>query len=118
MKRSAAHQAAVDVSQHAQRENLSYHHALVASLTNSLQRVGRVKVDADQFVWRICFSPRLRDAVIVETFVAPSGQTNTRVHWLDDLRESIRYAPMSIQVLFNKAMTIQNAEWNKEQKSA
>jgi hypothetical protein len=114
MKRSKAHQDAVEAKDHAQRQSLAYHHALVASLNKTLQRVGTIRDGHDLYTWQIAFSPKLRDAVIVETFKScASDDSSTRTFWLDDMRQSIQYASLQFQELYGKAIQIQNQEWNR-----
>jgi hypothetical protein len=113
MKRSAAHQAAVDVANHTQRQSLAYHHALKAVLDKTAQRVGSIYDNGDSYVWLIAFSPRMRDAVIVETFKNRDGQDSMRTFWLDDMRDGIKYADLRWQELFSKAVQMQNEEYAK-----
>jgi hypothetical protein len=112
MKRSKSHQEAVEAKDRAEREVLAYHHALSAKLQNTIQRVGSIYEQGDTYVWLIAFSPRMRDAVIVETFKSRNGQPeSTRVFWLDDIRDGMRYADWKFQELYGKAQQMQRAEY-------
>lgn len=81
-KLSASHQAAVDCLKQAQREVLAQHHVLKAIVSGSgrwgtLQHVGSVYDQGDSYVWQMTFSPRLRDAVIMETFKSKENEDET-----------------------------------------
>ena len=130
-KLSAAHQAAVDVKNAAQRETLAYHHILTAIVRGTgkwgtLQRVGSVCDKGDSWVWQMAFTPRLRDAVIMETFdstanndatIAVNGGNTVRCFFLSDVR--LAYADHSFdstsisgkfQALYQHAIEMERAE--------
>ena len=113
MRLSAAHQAAVDIKNHAQRECLAYHHALVAKLDGSITRVGSVYDHGDSYVWLMAFSPRMRDAVIVETFTSNHGDKSTHVYWLADIRrhDTDSQLGQKFAILYDKAMEMQRTEY-------
>ena len=125
-KLSAAHQSAVDCLRTEQREKLAYHVILTAMAANagkwgSLQRVGSAYDRGDSWVWQIVFSPRMRDAVILETFDSRvNGGKSIRCFYLDDVRQ--HYAGQSfestsseakIQALYHRAMEMWNLELNR-----
>ena|SRR5579872_345647 len=95
-KRSAAHQATVDCLQSEQREKLAYHFVLSAMVTGkgegksdskwgTLKRVGSVYDKGDSWVWQICFTPRMLDGVVMETFTTAEGVETVRCFYLADL---------------------------------
>lgn len=125
-KLSAAHQADVDAKNAAQRECLAYHHVLTAMVTGqgkwgSLQRVGSAYHQGDSWVWQIAFTPRLRDAVIMETFDSKvNGRKSVRCFWLDDVRrhyEGMSYdstaAEAKIQAMYFRAVEMWRVELNR-----
>ena len=126
MKRSAAHQAAVDVYNAVQREQLAYHVILTSIVAGNgrwgdLQRVGSVYDRGDSWVWQLAFSPRMRDAVIMETFDSKvNGGKTVRCFYLDDARrhyEGVSYDSTSseakIQALYFHAVELWRVELNK-----
>ena len=94
-KLSKAHQAAVDCLRSEQREKLAYHFVLSAIVTGdgsgkwgSLIRVGSVYDSGDSWVWQICFTPRLVDGVVMETFTTRDGVETVRCFYLADLYQT------------------------------
>lgn len=89
-KVSAAHQASIDCLQAEQREKLAYHHILTAIVRGTgkwgqLQRVGSAYHQGDSWVWQLAFTPRMRDAVIMETFKSRvNGEESVRCFYLAD----------------------------------
>jgi hypothetical protein len=125
-KLSAAHQAAVDVKNAAQREALAYHHILTAIARESgkwgsLQRVGSVYDKGDSWVWQMAFTPRLRDAVIMETFdSAVNGDKTIRCFFLSDVQNAYcghsfesTSVPGKFQVLYHHAVEMERIELNR-----
>jgi len=96
MKLSAKHQAAVDCLRFEQREKLAYHHILTALATGAgkwggLQRVGSVYDSGDTYVWQVAFTPRMKEAVIMETFKSRTGQgEQVRCFYLEDVSGNYR----------------------------
>lgn len=90
-KLSAAHQAAINVKNQTERERLAYHHVLTAVVRGAgkwgyLQRVGSVYDSGDSWVWQITFTPRMKDAVIMETFDSRvNGEKTVRCFYLRDV---------------------------------
>ena len=126
MKRSAAHQAAIDVFNHESREKLAYHHILTAIASESgkwgsLQGVGSIYDKGDSWVWQMAFSPLLRDAVIMETFdSAINGNKTVRCFYLADIAhayEGHSFDSTSVtgkfQTLYFHAVEMQRAELNR-----
>lgn len=126
MKRSAAHQAVVDCLNAEQREKLAYHHILTAIVTGAgkwgnLQRVGSAYERGDSWVWQLAFSPRMKDAIILETFdSAVNGGKSVRCFYLDDVRrqyEGVTFDSQSsdakLQALYFYAVEMQRIEWNR-----
>ena len=126
MKRSAAHQAAIDVFNQESRERLAYHHILTAIASESgkwgsLQRVGSIYDKGDSWVWQMAFSPRLRDAVIMETFdSAINGNKTVRCFYLADIAhayEGHSFESTSVtgkfQTLYFHAVEMQRVELNR-----
>lgn len=126
MKRSAAHQNAVDCLQAEQREKITYHHILTAIVTGAgrwgnLQRVGSAYDRGDSWVWQIAFSPRMKDAIILETFdSAVNGGKSVRCFHLDDARsryEGVTFdsqsAEAKLQALYFHAVEMQRIEWDR-----
>ena len=128
MKLSKAHQAVVDVRNQLQRESLAYHHVLTAiargtgSRWGELTRVGSIYDCGDSWVWLITFSPRMRDAVIMETFDSrTNGDKKVRCFFLADIArnyEGHSFDSTSVtgkfQALYNHAKEMQHAEINRE----
>jgi hypothetical protein len=104
---------AIEAKDASERERLAYHHALVATLNQTIQRVGSVYDKGDSYVWLITFTPRLRDAVIVESFKSHTGDESTRVFWLADLKLTYgsEYGRLFGE-LFGKANMMQNIQHN------
>lgn len=126
-KLSKAHQAVIDVYNAAERERLAYHHVLTAIVRGTgrwgtLERVGSVYDRGDSWVWQICFSPRMKDAVIMETFKSHTRQDETvRCFYLGDIANTYRGRsfdsgdPMAkMQALYWKAVEMDILERNKE----
>ena len=121
MKKSAAHQAAVDCLRYEQREKLAYHHILTATVTKSLERIGSVYDSGDSWVWQLAFSPRMRDAIVMETFKSHNGQDlMVRCFFLSDVANHYQgryYESTSqtgkLQQLFFKALEMERIEQNK-----
>lgn len=125
-KVSARHQADIDIKNWTQRENLAYCHIMRAMVNGTgrwgtLQRVGSVYDKGDSYVWQLAFSPRLRDAVIMETFTsAHNGDQTVRVFFLEDARQTY-YARSfdstdvlaKIQQLYLHALEMERREQNK-----
>ena len=86
---------AITAKSAAERERLAYHFILSAivlgaadkgeSKWGSLKRVGSVYDAGDTYVWQIAFTPRMIDAVIMETFTTKDGQESVRCFYLADL---------------------------------
>lgn len=125
-KLSAAHQASVDCLQQAQREVLAQHHILKSIVNGpgkwgSLERVGSVYDKGDSWVWQITFSPRMRDAVIMETFKSKTNEDETvRCFFLSDCAS--QYANRSfdstdfmakMQALYWHAVEMERLEQNR-----
>lgn len=133
MKLSAAHQATVDVKNQTARELLAYHHILTAIAAapssagrwGSLTRVGSVYHEGDSWVWQLTFSPRMRDAIIMETFDSHTNGQNgpaksIRCFFLEDIRrayEGQSFDSQSVtgkfQALYWHAIELQRLEFNK-----
>lgn len=117
-KVSAARQADINRLRAIDRERLAYHHVLTASLAGELQRVGSVYHDGDSYVWQLAFTPRLRDAVIVQTFQSSHSKqgASVRVFYLEDQRDgfSMAFDPGSesakLQELYWQAERMERAE--------
>lgn len=125
-KKSAAHQAVVDCYQHEQREKLAYHFVLSAIVAGtgkwgSLQRVGSAYDRGDSWVWQLTFSPRMRDAVIMETFTSKRNDGPVvRCFFLDDCRSQYEGRSFSsdnemakLQQLYFRAKEMWNVELNR-----
>ena len=129
MKLSKAHQAVVDVRNQLQRESLAYHHVLTAiargtgSRWGELTRVGSIYDCGDSWVWLITFSPRMRDAVIMETFDSrTNGDKTVRCFYLADIARAYEgrgFDSQSVtgkfQALYFHAVELQRVELNQEQ---
>lgn len=90
-KLSAAHLNAVTEFNRIKRENLAYHFILAAKVDARLLLVGRVEDYGDLYTWQITYTPRMIDAVILETFRSSNGQEPSyRVFYLDDVRSQYR----------------------------
>lgn len=126
MKRGTAHQSAVDCLQTEQREKLAYHHILTAIVTGAgrwgnLQRVGSAYDRGDSWTWQIAYSPRMKDAVILETFdSAMNGGKSVRCFYLDDARKhyaGVNFDSQSseakIQALYFHAVEMWRIELNR-----
>jgi hypothetical protein len=126
MKLSAAHQAVIEVKNQAERERLAYHHVLTAITRGpgkwgGLARVGSIYDKGDSWVWQMCFSPRLRDAVIMETFDSrTNGDKTVRCFFLADIArayEGRSFDSQSVtgkfQTLYFHAVEMQRVELNK-----
>ena len=126
MKRSAAHQAAIDVFNHESREKLAYHHILAAIASESgkwgsLQRVGSIYDKGDSWVWQMAFSPWLCDVVIMETFDSTiNGNKSVRCFFLADIARAYdghSFESTSVtgkfQALYFHAVEMQRLELNK-----
>lgn len=125
-KVSAKHQADIDVKNAAMRESLAQHHILKAIVTGSgkwgsLQRVGSAYDRGDSYVWQLTFSPRLRDAVIMETFKSHNGQDETiRCFFLADAANTFANRSFDstdvlakLQALYWHAVEMERLEQNK-----
>ena len=126
MKRSAAYQAVIDAKNAVERERLAYHHILTAIASESgkwgsLVRVGSIYDKGDSWVWLMTFSPRMRDAVIMETFdSAINGNKTVRCFYLADIAhayEGHSFDSTSVtgkfQTLYFHAVEMQRAELNR-----
>lgn len=132
-KISAAHQAVIDVKNQESRERLAYHHILTeivrgggdgarAGRWGKLQRVGSIYHKGDSWVWQLAFSPRLRDAVIMETFDSRANEDRSvRCFFLADVAQAYEnrwFDSQSVtgkfQALYMHAKEIQLLEMNKE----
>lgn len=126
MKRSAAHQAQVDAYQAENREKLAYHNILTAIVTSDgrwgkLTRVGSAYDRGDSWVWQIAFTPRMRDAVIMETFDSRvNGGKSVRCFYLDDARRQFEgrsfdgdSAEAKLQALYFHAVEMWRVELNR-----
>jgi hypothetical protein len=87
-KKSAVHEAACTKLTEVEKQSLLNHFALVASIAGDLKRIGEAQdEEGSTYEWRICFSPRQRNAVIVEIFQSINPQSAmVRTFYLDDLR--------------------------------
>lgn len=125
-KLSAAHQAVIDVKNQAERERLAYHHVLTAITREAgkwggLARIGSIYDKGDSWVWQMCLSPRLRDAVIMETFDShTNGDKTVRCFFLADIArayEGHSFDSQSVtgkfQTLYFHAVEMQRVELNK-----
>lgn len=125
-KLSAAHQAVIDVKNAEAREKLAYHHILTAIVRGSgkfggLARVGSAYDRSDSWVWQLAFTPRMRDAVIMETFDSHgSGEKSVRCFYLSDVArayEGVSYDSQTvtakIQALYFHAVELERAELNR-----
>jgi hypothetical protein len=125
-KLSAAHQAAVDVKNQEARERLAYHHILTAIVRGSgkwggLVRVGSAYHEGDSWVWQMTFSPRLRDAILMETFdSAVNGDKSVRCFFLNDVARAYegqsfdsKTVTAKIQALYFHAVEMQRVELNR-----
>jgi len=125
---SAAHQAQIDVYRAADRERLAYHHILTAIVHGhgkwgELARVGSVYHRGDSWVWQVCFTPRMRDAVIIETFdSAVNGDKSVRCFYLADIASTYEGQVFDsasemakFQTLYWHAVEMQRVELNKDQ---
>ena len=125
-KVSAAHQAVIDVKNAAERERLAYHHILTAIASESgkwgsLVRVGSIYDKGDSWVWLMAFSPRMRDAVIMETFdSAINGNKTVRCFYLADIARAYdghSFESTSVtgkfQALYFHAVEMQRVELNR-----
>ena len=127
-KLSAAHQAVKDVLHAEQREKLAYHFVLTAIIRGSgkwgeLARVGSIYDKGDSWVWQMAFTPRMRDAVIMETFDSrTNGDKTIRCFYLADIArayEGHSFDSQSVtgkfQTLYFHAVELQRLELNREQ---
>jgi hypothetical protein len=127
MKLSKAHQAAIDAKNAAQREALAYHHILTAIARDngrwgSLQRVGSAYERGDSWVWQLALTPRLRDAVIMETFdCTTNGGKTVRCFFLPDIASAYEghsfestSIPGKIQALYFRAVEMQRMASRQE----
>jgi hypothetical protein len=124
-KTSAAHQAAIDVKNAAQREVLAYHHILRSMASGSgkwgtLQRVGSAYETGSTWVWLLAFTPRMRDAVIMETFKSGNGDETVRCFFLADIANTYRNRSLAstdlsgeIQQLYFRAAEMELIEQNR-----
>lgn len=126
MKLSASHQAVIDVKNAAQRELLTYHHILTAIVTSPgkwerLERVGSVYDAGDSYVWLLAFTPRMHDAVIMETFDSHTGQGKAvRCYFLSDLARTYEGRSFDsgdvlakMQAMYFHAVELQRIELNR-----
>jgi hypothetical protein len=127
-KLSAAHQAVIDVKNAAERERLAYHFILTAIVRGpgkwgDLARVGSIYHEGDSWVWQMAFTPRMRDAVIMETFDSrTNGDKTVRCFYLADVArayEGHSFDSQSVtgkfQTLYFHAVELQRVELNREQ---
>lgn len=127
-KLSATHQAVVDVKNQAERERLAYHFILTAIVRGpgkwgELARVGSVYHESDSWVWQMAFTPRMRDAVIMETFDSRTNNDKTvRCFYLADIARTYEghsfestSATGKFQTLYFHAVELQRVELNKLQ---
>ena len=125
-KLSAAHQAVIDVKNQSERERLAYHHILTTIVRGvgkwgSLARVGSIYHEGDSWVWQLTFSPRMRDAVIMETFDSrTNGDKTVRCFYLADIARAYEgrgFNSQSVtgkfQTLYFHAVELQRVELNK-----
>lgn len=125
-KLSAAHQAVKDVLHAEQREKLAYHFILTAivrgpSKWGELAHVGSIYDKGDSWVWQMAFTPRMRDAVIMETFDSRTNDDKTiRCFYLADVGrayEGHSFDSQSVtgkfQTLYFHAVELQRVELNK-----
>jgi hypothetical protein len=125
-KLSAAHQATVDAKNQAEREQLAYHHIVTAIVRGTgqygnLVRVGSIYDQGDSLTWQIAFSPRLRDAVIMETFDSRTyGDKTVRCFYLADVAHTYEGRSFEstsltgkLQKLYFHAVNLQRLELNK-----
>jgi hypothetical protein len=125
-KLSAAHQAVIDVKNRAERERLAYHFILTAIARGTgkwgeLARVGSVSHDGDSWVWQLAFSPRMRDAVIMETFDShTNGDKTVRCFYLADIARAYegqsfdsQTVTAKFQTLYWHAVELQRLELNR-----
>lgn len=125
-KLSATHQAVTDAKNAAERERLAYHFILTAIIRGSgkwgeLARVGSIYDKGDSWVWQITFTPRMRDAVIMETFDSRTNDDKTiRCFYLADVGrayEGHSFDSQSVtgkfQTLYFHAVELQRVELNK-----
>lgn len=128
MKLSAAHQAQVDAYRATERERLAYHFILSAMVTGpgkwgTLQRVGSVYHEGDSWVWQMAFTPRMHDAVIMETFASRvNGDKTVRCFYLADIARAYeghsfdsQTVTSKFQALYFHAVELQRLELNREQ---
>ncbi len=126
MKISAAHQTAIDAKNMAERERLAYHHILTAIARGSgkwgdLARVGSIYDRGDSWVWQMAFTPRMRDAVIMETFdSATNGDKTVRCFYLADIAQAYeghsfdsQTVTAKFQALYFHAVELQRVELNR-----
>lgn len=119
-KLSAAHQAVIDVKNTEAHEKLAYHHILTAIVRGSgkfggLVRVGSAYDRGDSWVWQLAFTPRMRDAVVMETFdPRENGDKSVRCFYLSDVArayEGVSYdsqtSAAKIQALYFHAVELQ-----------
>lgn len=126
---SAQHQADIDVKQRAQHELLAYHHILqsIAEPDSSgkwggLQRVGSVHDKGDSWTWQLAFTPRLRDAVILEIFNSRvNGGKTVRCFFLRDTDSAYHGRSFDsndsmgkLQQLYLRAKEMETLELNRE----
>jgi hypothetical protein len=125
-KLSAAHQAVIDVKNAEAREKLAYHHILTAIVRGSgrfggLVRVGSAYDRGDSWVWQLAFSPRLRDAVIMETFDSrENGDKSVHCFYLADVAHAYtgqsfdsQTVTAKIQALYFHAIELERIELNR-----
>ena len=128
MKLSKAHQAVIDVKNAAERERLAYHFILTAIVRGAgkwgeLARVGSIYHEGDSWVWQMAFTPRMRDAVIMETFDSrTNGDKTIRCFYLADIARAYEghgFDSQSVtgkfQTLYFHAVELQRVELNREQ---
>lgn len=122
-KLSAAHQQAVDAKDAARRENLAYNFVLRAMvlgsrMENGLKRIGTACDGGDTYVWQVAFTPRYRNAVVMETFVS-GNYDDESVHcfFLDDAREQFAHRSFDseslnakLQELYFRAVQMEREE--------
>ena len=125
-KLSAAHQAQVDTYRNENREKLAYHFILTAITRGSnkwgdLARVGSIYHEGDSWVWQMAFSPRMRDAIIMETFDSrTNGDKTVRCFYLADIArtyENHSFDSQTVtgkfQALYFHAVEMQRLELNR-----
>jgi len=120
MKLSKADQATLDAKRYAEREQLAYHFILSAMVNENLRMVGRFTHEGTSHSWKLAFTPRMRDAVILqETKTRGDAEVYVRCFYLDDVRQAYQdrsYDSKSdwfkLQQLFYYAVEMERIEHN------